>query len=422
MYHRLLCLLILASANVLAQRGCVPFYGYQFLDPAVVISYDSRLAPFYRTFGKLYGNKLDGEDNRQRTDNVAEWYERYCEQVEPEDLERLIYGDYVSDLQRMLVLLRQPKVRAADLPNRLRNNSFAAHLIDYRCTEVIEYLLYAKRIEPYVTRPVDAFSARARRETDMKNLIDEGLDQFKTLESHYVRLRYAYQLIRLAHYLGEYEYVLELYDYLMPKIAANPSILDYWIAGHRAGALQALGNYPEAAYIFSRVFDRCPSKRRSAYDSFRIRTDEEWIATRNLCANDHERATLHVLRAQNRRAVILEEMEKIYALEPDNPALEPLLMRELLELEKDLLGLDFNPKERQNKRLAKRPRDGAASRLVTLQAFVNKAVNQENTANPELWLLARGVIEMLAGDYFYARESFARLSTQRLPDSLEAQV
>ncbi|MEM9260697.1 MAG: hypothetical protein AAGA62_13695, partial [Bacteroidota bacterium] len=134
-----------------------------------------------------------------------------------------------------------------------------------------------------------------------------------------------------------------------------------------------------------------------------------------------ERATLHVLRAQNGRAVVIEEMENIYALEPGNPALEPLLMRELLELERDLLGLDFNPKKASNKAQLKRPRPEAGKRIVVLQAFVNRAIESNDTANPELWLLARGVIEMLAGDYFYARQTFDELANTR-NDSLEQQV
>lgn len=421
MMRYLLALLLIIGSSYQLSSDCVPFYGYQFLNPAVV-EYNNKLAPFYLAFGKIYQNQLTENTNQQKTDNVAEWHERYCEQVLPADLERLIYGDYVRELQRMLVLLRQTEATAADLPSRLRGNTFAAHLLDYRCIEVIEYLLYAKRVEPYVVRVASAFDTQAKRRTDMEALIDEGLDQFKTLKSHYVRLRYAYQLVRLAHYLGEYDYVIKLYGYLMPKIEANPSILYDWVEGHRAGALQALGDYPQSAYLFSRIFDRCPSKRESAYRSFKIRSDAEWQATSNLCANKHERATLHVLRAQNGRAVVIEEMESIYTLEPNNAALEPLLMRELLELERDLLGLDFNPKKAVNKAQRKRPRPEAGKRIVALQAFVNKAIEKNDTANPELWLLARGVIEMLAGDYFYARRTFGELAAETRNDSLEQQV
>ena len=403
---------------------CMPgpaFYGYRFLNPAVV-EYDSRLSPFYDAFRQYYPEVENKKGAVTYDDNIMEWYERYCEGVQPGHLNAIIYGNTENGLQRLLALIGRKDAKAADLPSGFRTNTFASHLLSYRCEEVVEYLLFAKRCEPNVTVPTEStLPPPERRRVEMERLINEGLDRFKAIESHYVRLRYAYQIVRLAHYLKEHEYVLELYDYLMPKIDANPSIIYDWIEGHRAGALQALGDYPQSAYLYSRIFERCPSKRETAYRSFKIRTDEEWQAASNLCANDHERAMLHVLRAQNSRAVVVAEMDKIYAFEPGSISLEPLLMRELLELEKDLLGLDFNPNKRTNKARARRPRPDASKRLVALQEFVNRAVDDGKTANPELWLLARGVIEMLAGDYFYARKTFAELLDSD-SDSVRQQV
>ncbi|WP_020568725.1 hypothetical protein [Neolewinella persica] len=419
---RLVYLLPLLLLPILLQADCTPaFYGYQFLNPDL-LEYDSKLGPIYQSFANRY--RLEGNPDaiaRER-DNLAEWHERYCEQVEIADLKKLIYGETLGSLREILRVMDNKDNTSTALSSTLRKNSFARHLVDYRCTEVLTYLIFAKRVEPYTSRVAANFK---RPETDrvaMERLINDGLDMFKSTESHYIRLRYSYQLLRLAHYLKEYAYVIELYDYLMPKVEANPSILYDWVESHRAGALQALGDNPRSAYIYSRVFERCPSKRESAYLSFKITSDAEWQAASNLCANDHERAMLHVMRAQNRRAVILEEMEKIYALEPANTALEPLVMRELLELERDLLGLNFNPNAQANKRQRNRPRPNAAKRLIALQAFVNNAVERKNTANPSLWLMAKGTLEMLSGDYFYARQSYQKLADQALEDTLANQV
>lgn len=418
--YSLLFLLLLLPALTSAQSSCAPsFYGYQFLDPTLV-EYNSQLAPYYEHFRKYYPETTKTTADYQKADNLAEWYERYCEQVEITDMESIIYGNSTRKLQDLLSIMTQPKATVRNLTDDLGGNSFLRHLMKYKCTEVVEYLLYAKLVEPHVVRSGGAFQRPQASRAGMERLIDEGLEKFRRTESHYVRLRYAYQLLRLAHYLGEYAYVVELHEYLMPKVQANPSIIYYWIQGHYAGALQALGNNAESAYLYSRIFDECRSKRESAYESFRIRTDEEWRAASNLCANDRERAVLHVMRAHNSRAVVLEEMASIYLLDPDNQALEPLLMRELKELEADLLGLDFNPRKRANAR-ANRPRPGAARRLIDLQSFVNKVVSNNDALNPELWILARGVLEMLAGDYFYARRSLAQLRTSR-DDSLIQQA
>lgn len=414
----LLLLALLASPDIYAD--CLPrpaFYGYKFLNPQL-LDYNSELYPFYQAFNSEYDDPGLLAENLRERDNLAEWYERYCEQVEIEDIRSLLYGETSGTLKRVMDLSASEKASGKDLPGNWPKNSFASHLVDYKCKEVAQYLLFAKRLEPYVVRRKKTFASQSGARAEMESFIDEGLGYFKNTESHYVRLRYAYQLIRLAHYLKEYRYVLELHDYLMPKIGADPSILYDWIEGHRAGALQSLGEYPQSAYLFSRIFERCASCRESAHRSFNIRSDEEWAAANLLCANDHERAMLHILRAQDRRANLIREMESVFKLDPESRALEPLLMRELLELEKDLLGLDFNPKKDRNKRYHGRPRREAGKRLVELQTFVNKVVDSKKSARPELWLLARGALEMLGGDHYYADETFAEVRQLSDNDSL----
>ena len=234
-----------------------PFYGYQFLNPEL-LDYDSELYPFYQAFVSDYADPERLAENLREAANLNEWYERYCEQVELDDIRRLIYGNTTPLLQRILQLSANPEAKPKDLPNNLRNNSFARHLVSYQCREVAQYLYFAKRVEPYVVRSKKTFARQAGATAEMKSLLDESLDYFKTTESHYVRLRYAYQALRLAHYLGEYDYFLELHGYLMPKIGADPSVLYDWIEGHRAGVLQQLGDYPQVRLPIQPCFRPLP--------------------------------------------------------------------------------------------------------------------------------------------------------------------
>lgn len=221
-------LILLAFFPIVLAADCAPapsFYGYRFLNPAMV-EYDSQLSPFYESFREYYPEAGKKGTNYQKQDNLAEWHERYCEQVDTVDLEKTIYGSSVNDLQELLRVLSRPKTNVASLPDRLQRNTFTNHLMRYKCTEVVEYLLFAKQAEPLVGSNRSGFKQNEPRRVDMERLIDDGLEKFRRTKSHYVRLRYAYQLIRLAHYLKEYSYVLELHDYLMPKIEADPIIND----------------------------------------------------------------------------------------------------------------------------------------------------------------------------------------------------
>ena len=110
----------------------------------------------------------------------------------------------------------------------------------------------------------------------------------------------------------------------MAQVRPVDSILHFWIMGHRAGALYKLNERVEAAYLFSKIFMYCDSKKESAFRSFYIETDEEWESCYNLCETDEERANLYALRAHSDESKAVEEMTRIYDLNPQNQNLEIL--------------------------------------------------------------------------------------------------
>lgn len=395
------------------------FQGYSFINPYIV-RLNPNLAQFFLDFDVL-STTVPPPSQTQALGNIEEWWERFCRIPDKADVASLIYQSRIDDLQELRSAISSENVPITYLRPEIANNTFAKYLHRHKCTETLDYLIFAKRCEPHVTvkkrwddTPMDR--------TGMRDLIRLGKEAFLETESHYFRLRYAYQIIRLAHYLKDYEETLALYDFLMPKIDNDPSILEYWIEGHRAGAMMSLGQRVEASYIFSRIFEKCPSKRESAYRSFDIRTDEEWQQLNLLCANDHERAVLHILRANGENSRLIEEMWNVYNYEPGNRQLEYLALRELQRLEKDLLGLDFNDHRQLNKRYFGIPRAIAGERVIELQSFVRNILEQGQIARPEFWKLLEGYLELLAGDYYFARQTFDDLAETISNDTIEHQL
>ncbi|MEL6275195.1 MAG: hypothetical protein AAFU03_08840 [Bacteroidota bacterium] len=416
-----LCLLLLSPDTLTGDCGYLPnFYGYRFLDPGIA-SFDREYALFFASFDEIYEEYFEDQDAIQMRDNLEEWHERYCQGVAIADLQALIYGRSENRLQQLLAIIRRPDSRLVDLSPNLRTNSFARHLLKHRCEEVVEYLIFAKACEPLVGTNRNRFGAQSADVNAMRRLIETGRSLFINVKSHYIRLRYAYQIIRLAHYLNDFDQVLSQYEFLMPKVDADPSLIYYWIKGHYAAALLHTGERVRAAYIYSRIFEECPSKRESAYLSFSINSDEEWKELLLLCKNDHERANLYILRAQGKNARLVEEMRSIYTLEPKNRALELLLVREMQKLEMDFMGTDFNPRKQSNLAIGI-PRSGAKERLINLQQFVIEVVRDNKVTRPKLWQLAAGFLELVAGDYFYAQQTFANLLPQVKNDTLRQQL
>ncbi len=405
-----LLLMLLIGPAVRQSHGCSPvdrsFRGFSFLDPAIVDP-EAKAAPFFLPFAEIY-EAFGGQELVQVTDNVTEWRERFCNQPKAKDIYQVVYKASRGAMERIRMAALNPRF---ELDPTYRGNSFARHLARNRCIEVIDYLLFAKECEPHVTLTADPWEKTPRNEVLMNALIDDGAALIPDIESHYVRVRYAYQVIRLAHYSGQYERVLDLYDELRPLADNDSSLVDYWIEGHRAGALTRLGRNVEAAYLYAQIFDNCPSKRESAFRSFRIKTDEEWRQCLLMCNNDQERIALYALRAHAADSRAVEEMEKIYDLDPTSEHLEILLVRELSKLEKNLLGLPFNRNREANRRYHKIPRPWAGPYVVAMQTFVRRVTREGRTARPALWKIAEGYLELLAGEYYFAARTFANART-----------
>jgi hypothetical protein len=351
---------------------------YDPLLQSFIVNPTAPASPYFTSFKDIY-LKFGRQSIVQPNENINEWYERFCEVAPLSDIEWLIYQSDLADLQE----LRYAVIQKTGLISYLRSNKFAVHLVKNKCLETIEYLIFAKQCEPFVKK-LDPWQSKSRDIQQMEDLIQAGTNHFLNIESHYIRLRMAYQLVRLAHYSGQYSKAKQLYHYFIPKIDHDPSIIQYWIEGHYAGALKELGERAEAAYYFARVFHYCAAKRESAFLSFEIRTDKEWQNALSFCKNDEERTALYALRASVRDSRALEEMIHIYALQPKSNYLETILIQEIEKQEK-------SPN---------------MAYILELESFIMKGIAQKKVTHQEIWLLALGYLKYLRADYFEAKLAF----------------
>ena len=402
--------LIIAIVSIPNQisKGCGPidydFKGYSFFDTDLVRT-GSPFTDFFLRFDDFY-HSYDLADSVRNQSNLQEWNTIFCDAFYEKDIQAIVYGK----IENIKAIQRANAKKKNKLSLRLSRNSFARHLVNYNCTETIDYLLFAKNCEPHVTRSTNAWDGPKKDQVAMKALIYEGERVFIKLKSNNIKLRYAYQLIRLAHYAGDYNMALDLYDRLLPRIDPVESILHNWILAHKAGALFRSGKRVEAAYLFSLVFDRSPSKREAAFQSFSIRNEKEWQECMLLCQSDHERATLHAMRASENHSKPVNDMRAIYKFDPQNDNLELLLAKEIKNLEKDFLGTEFNRHRKDNAKFHKIPRKEATASLIDLTQFVIKAGKEKKVRRPELWRLAEGYLLYLSNDLYAADQVFKSIT------------
>lgn len=383
-----------------------PFYGYTFLSPEI-INKNAAYAPFFLRWGDYY-QKIYFDKDIQKDENIKEWIERFCGQPEYDDVERVVYESNFDDLVQLHEAALD-KQKRTPLPYLLSGNTFAEMLALNGCTEVIDYLMFAKKCEPYVIAQGDGWTVQKRDAETMYTLINEGMGRFEQTTSHFVRLRYAYQVIRMAHYIGNWAYTEELYNYLIPKIdLKKPSIIYYWIVGHLAGAMQQMKRYPEAAYRYSIIFRNCPSKRIQAWRSFLIRNDQDWEQTLRLCQKDAEKATLYAMRAGGSHAQFVEDMQQIYDLDPRNQQLDILMVSDVQELEKVILRTAVTD-QKYGKAVGDIKRQNADKHLLDLQKFTRQVVREKKVQNLKFWQAMDGYLELLTGDRVGAGLSWNRL-------------
>jgi len=392
------------------QSPCVPhsqpFYGYTFFD-ADFVDASAAYAPFFLRFGDYYERNYNPIEI-QKKENCEEWGERFCSKAKWDEVAAVIYESDEYDLARLHEATGDPS-RKTPLPFRLEDNNFAYVVAYNGCVEVTRYLTFAKRCEQHVVARGDKWTASQRDVTAMMELIREGKQRFEDTQSHFVRMRYAYQLVRLAHYAGEWQMTLDLYNELMPRVdRKKKSVIFYWTLGHVAGALQKLGKYPEAAYRYSLIFRNCPSKRTQAFRSFKIRNDDDWQKALRLCNSDAEKSTLYVLRAGGSHTWAVADMEAIYALDPQNPQLELLLVSDVQELEKIYLHTPVTD-AKNGRSIGHLKRQAAAKHLLDLQKFVRRAIREKQIPEPKTWRAIDGYLELLANDRYAADKTWNRL-------------
>jgi hypothetical protein len=400
------------------------FQGYSFFNPDILDKkniFAKQLVEIVAFEDFFKGDKQQDSlyQVKLADENLWEWKQKFCDYADLNDVRQIIYKTTPEELAMIRNATQSDKIK---LETSLAANEFASQIKENGCIEVIDYLLFAKKCEPLVTSG-DAWNEKIHDTVVMMERAEEGKQRFMACKSPFLRLRYAFQIMRLAHYAGNYQTTVNLYDYLMPKIDARvKSVVNYWVLSLKAGALKRLGQRVEAAYLFSVVFEHCISKQQAAMQGFDIQTDSEWQQCLALCKNDDEKATLYAMRGSHDDAKAVEEMQLIYDLNPKNPHIENLLLREIRKLERDLLGLPFNDHRAANQKYADIPRQYAGEYAIRLHRFVLKCIRENRVARPEIWRVADGYLELLRGDHYAALRVFDKIKDSLKDKNLKEQV
>ncbi len=321
------------------------------------------------------------------------------------------------------------KKQSLPVSDSIMKNSMTTYFTRNKDLEALGYLLFAKQVEPFVIGNSESWEAVERDSSKMSKLIKNGQQLYSAAKTPFFKLRYAYQVVRLAHYSGRYTDAIQFYD---NYISANntASILQPLSLALKAGALFRTGNTKEAAYLFSKAFSNSIAKRVSNYNGFRWSIDSkmkraDYLA---LCKTNEEKADMLSLFAMGSADNELLSLEQIYQLNPGCETLEILAVREINKLEESY----FTPSLQKEKGgstfyyyWAEEKSDSMLSatgkETSTLVNFLQKAAGNKKTPNPGLFETGAAYTAYLLKDYASAKKYLAAAEKMNLTQKVKAQ-
>lgn len=263
----------------------------------------------------------------------------------------------------------------------------------------MEYLDYAHACEPLCNGSDGWDNKPSPSPSRVEQLVAEGKKLYENTPSAFLRLRYAYQMMRLLQYQDRHAEAIAVFQtHATPVLGASREMAG-WAWGHYAGCLRAKKRVVESAYAFSRQYALSPSRGLQARWGWRIDTDAQWTALMARCKDDAERADNHALRAFSLHGRPLGDMQAMQRLDPGRADVELLLLREINKLEMEYLG----PKgfeERSFEAQLRHPqvRDWVKRDLGELSDFVAQSLADSATHDRAIWEMAHAYLRFIGGD------------------------
>lgn len=297
---------------------------------------DKDFEPFYYTNVQFLYQQEEPVDIARLTS--AEWSSFAQNKFTREEAYDFVCGYASKDLTSLYNSIEKQK--PLSIPDSVKKNGMTKYLIEGKNLEALGYLLYARKLEPFVTGSWNSWETPQKDSAKMAAYIRNGQQLLAVAKDPFIQLRYAYQITRLAHYSGRYQDCLNWYDQL---VQPNPtkSILQELSLGLKAGALLRTGHADQAAYLFSQLFAAGKAKRISNYMSFDWSTKRFDAANRkaslSLCKTNSEKANMLGLFVLGSNTQELKAIQQIAQLDAKADLLPVLITREVNKLEENVL-------------------------------------------------------------------------------------
>lgn len=383
--------------------------------------------PFYFVSGYTYYEDWNRQSQRPEEEdlNLKEWRGLGMSAFSLREASDFIYKYSYAQLSNLYYHLEQGK--ALQLPDSVLRNGMTRWFRQQKDLEALGYLMYAKKCEPNAAL-ASRWDTPERDKSSMAASIKGGLQLWKAAKQDFFRWRYAYQVLRMAFYSGDYTRTQNLYQELIGDQTAD-NIMYYRCLSLKAGAAYQAGHYDTAAYLYARCFNGTDDNKHGNYISydwcFRPHGEQEdgprasRDAVLRLCRTPQEKAVIALMDGLHTYAEALPLMEEAYRLDPSVKGLEVVMTREINKLEMRLLDPELRRRrgfnnlynnytyyraayEERNRTEAVAQRNAALQQSDDLVRFGSKVYREGKAGTPAFWPLAVAYLHLVREDWAQA--------------------
>ena len=248
----------------------------------------------------------------------------------------------------------------------------------------------------------------------MGRLIKNGLQLFAAAKKDFFKDKFAFQSIRMAFYASKNQQVLDLFNTMIGERNAGGYAYARCLE-LKAGALYRLKRKPEAAYVYSKVFDLNDNFKTSSYLSFDWAVGHDVSSVLKLCKTPHEHAVVQVMDGLHNYEYGLPNMQAAYEADPQVAGLDVLMTREINKIEEryqqptlyrqrnvEASSYYYNnsiakpASEEYNKQQADKAKYEKYMRL--LNAFAQKLSEDGKRTDKAFWRLSSAYLYFMQGD------------------------
>jgi hypothetical protein len=259
--------------------------------------------------------------------NLMEWKQKLGTNATLKEIGATVYEQSYEDLQ-LAYNTSNPK------------NEFEKSL--FKNKDMLEYLLYAKRIEPLCQLEYEEWSAAPQYSPEMQASLTKELEvltgMISNIQDPWLKQRYVMHLVRMALFGGKFAESIQYYEtYGASTFEKNSTY--YRTLAYKAGAMRKNKDVLGAKLTFAEVFDKSPDYRHLAYKNYKYIDIEEadWNKLVSMSASPSVKAGLWFMQEVYMGALDLNSVKEIYALDPGSVRLEVAALRQINRMEEALL-------------------------------------------------------------------------------------